>query len=124
MTGPTILNTHLTPTSTQVMVVQQPPEPDSEAIIPGTDNDATASRSEILPNKPIMGKVYKLYPTVFPIPLFTDEIGKGFIIILFIRALFIRVSRTPHMIAMLKNRLQFLDMVDWASNVHHASFSL
>jgi hypothetical protein len=62
-----------------------------------------------------MGEIYKLrhlFPTFFSIPLITDEIGKGFII------LFIRVSGKPQLILLLKNRTQLLDTVDWARNVH------
>ena len=97
------------------MVVQQLPEPELEAIIPDTELEAdVAGRSEI--TTPELGKIYQLhllYPTFFPIPLITDETGKGFIILI------IRVSGTLQLILMWKNRVQLLNMVDWARNVHH-----
>ncbi len=92
------------------------PEPELEAIVPDTDNDATATASSSEITTPELGKIYKLhllYPTFFLIPLITDEIGKGFIILI------IRVSGKPQLILMWKTRVQLLDMVDWARNVHH-----
>jgi hypothetical protein len=78
------------------MVVQQLPEPELEAIIPDTELEAdVAGRSEI--TTPELGKIYQLhllYPTFFPIPLITDEVGKGFIILI------IRVSDTIQLIWM------------------------
>jgi hypothetical protein len=99
------------------MVMQQLPEPaELEAIIPDTFNDATVTASSSEIPTPELGEIYKLhllFPTFFQVPLLTDDQRKGFIILI------IRVSGKPQIIIMLKNRVQLLDMVDWARNVHH-----
>ncbi len=99
------------------VVVQQLLEPaELEAIISDTFNDATVTASSSEIPTPELGEIYRLhllFPTFFPVALLTDDQRKGFIILI------IRVSEKPQIIIMLKNRVQLLDMVDWARNVRN-----